>query len=68
MRWLPEHQLCHADRFVRVDQTLDVGGTTYSDPMPELEAMIDDAYQRLGQAERRMSDEAYRQAVAAWTG
>ena len=41
-----------------------LGGTTYSDPMPELEAMIDDAYQRLGQAERRMSDEAYRQAVA----
>ena len=39
-----------------------LGGNTYSDPMPELEAMIDDAYQRLGQAERRTS-EAYRQAV-----
>ncbi len=40
-----------------------LAGTTYSDPMPELEKMIDQFYQRLGQAERSLSDEGYRQSV-----
>ena len=41
-----------------------LGGTTYSDPMPELEMVIDEEYKRLSEAERRMSDGLYRQAVA----
>ncbi len=41
-----------------------LGGTTYSDPMPELEMMIVEVYKRLDEAERRMSDGLYRQVVA----
>ena len=41
-----------------------LSGTTYSDPMPELEMMIDEAYQRLGVAEQNRSDRGYRQSVA----
>ena len=41
-----------------------LGGTTYSDPMPELEMMIVEAYDQLEEAERRMSNKRYRQAVA----
>jgi serine protease Do len=41
-----------------------LGGTTYSDPMPELEMMIVEVYKRLDEAERRMSGGLYRQVVA----
>ena len=41
-----------------------LGGTTYSDPMPELEMMIVEVYKRLDEAERRMSNGLYRQVVA----
>lgn len=41
-----------------------LGGTTYSDPMPELEMMIVEVYKRLDEAERRMSSGLYRQVVA----
>ena len=41
-----------------------LGGLTLSDPMPELEMMIEDAYNQLGEAERRMSNEGYRQSVS----
>ena len=41
-----------------------LGGITYSDPMPELEMMIVEAYEQLEDAERRMSNNRYRQAVA----
>ena len=41
-----------------------LAGNTYSDPMPELEMMIDDAYQRLSVAEVQKSERGYRQTIA----